>query len=225
MSSLSNPKISVIIPVFNQEKYIGRCLRSILDQTFLKNSYEIIVIDDGSSDRSPYALTLFHDAIRIITNEKNLGLPASLNIGIKAAKGEYIIRVDSDDYVNANFLSFLYTYLDQNLDSDAVACDYWLFNDNEEWLRRVDAQKEPIACGILFRKKDLIEIGLYDEKFRYHEEKDLRIRFEKKRVISYLRLPLYRYRRHENNITNNNEDMQEFKQELKIKHGIDFKEN
>ena len=123
------PLISVIVPVYNQEKFIGRCLRSLLHQTVTHEKYEIIVINDGSTDRTSYALELFHDAINTITNETNIGLPASINRGILTARSPYIVRVDSDDYVNQNFLNFLYVYLDQNRYADAVACDYFLVND------------------------------------------------------------------------------------------------
>lgn len=218
------PLVSVIVAAFNAEKYIGRCLRSLLHQSLPQNSYEIIVINDGSTDRTPYALELFHDAIHTVTHDKNLGLPASVNKGILAAKAPYIVRVDADDYVNFNFLNFLYFYLDQNPKIDAVACDYWIFNDDEEWLTRIDCLQEPIACGILFRKHQLTEIGMYDEKFLCHEDKDLRIRFEKKYTIKRLELPLYRYRRHELNITNNLQAMDIHYLDLIRKHGIDFVE-
>ena len=139
-----------------------------------------------------------------------------------AAKAQYIVRVDADDYVNTNFLNFLHYFLDKNPDIDAVACDYWLFNETEEWLERIDSSQRPIACGILFRKQQLLDIGMYDETFHYHEDQDLRIRFEKKYAITRLELPLYRYRRHENNITNNVEAMEHHRQDLIRKHGTDF---
>lgn len=215
------PLVSVIVAAYNQEKFIGRCLRSLLHQTVPHDNYEIIVINDGSTDRTPYALELFHDAIHTITNENNLGLPASINRGISAAKGKYIVRVDSDDYVNSNFITFLSYFLDQNPEMDAIACDYWLFNEFEEWLERVNCMDRPIACGIMFRKQQLIDIGMYDENFRCHEDRDLRIRFEKKYRISRLELPLYRYRRHDNNITNDTQAMEHHHQNLLRKHGAD----
>ena len=210
--------VSVIVAAYNQEKFIGRCLRSLLHQTLPHEAYEIIVVNDGSTDRTPYALELFHDAIRTITNEENLGLPASINRGIEASRGQYIVRVDADDYVNANFLKFLSLFLDQNSEMDAIACDYWLFNDDENWLERVNCMDKPIACGIMFRKQQLVDIGMYDEAFLCHEDKDLRIRFEKKYRIFRLELPLYRYRRHLNNLTNNTEAMEQHSQMLDRKH-------
>lgn len=215
------PLISVIVAAYNQERFIGRCLRSLLHQTISHEDYEIIVVNDGSTDLTSYALSQFHDAIHTISNAKNLGLPASINLGIMAARSEYVVRVDSDDYVNHNFLNFLYFYLDQNHYVDAVACDYLLVNDAEEVLERVNCMDRPIACGIMFRKEQLIDIGMYDEKFRCHEDQDLRIRFERKYRIQRLELPLYRYRRHENNITNDDKAMEKHFQELIEKHGID----
>lgn len=100
--------ISIIVPVYNGEKYIGRCLRSLLNQTYSKEKYEIIVVNDGSTDKTSYALELFKDDIKLIINPKNIGLPASLNKGIKLSSGDYCVRVDSDDYVSNNFLTFLY---------------------------------------------------------------------------------------------------------------------
>ena len=95
--------VSVIVPVYNQEKYIGRCLRSLLAQDFPKNEYEIIVINDGSTDRTSYGLELFKNDIVLINNKKNKGLPYSLNQGIRKSKSKFIVRVDSDDYVNVNY--------------------------------------------------------------------------------------------------------------------------
>jgi len=218
------PLVSVLVAAYNQERFIGRCLRSLLHQSIPHDDYEIIVVNDGSTDKTAYALELFCDpkysTVKVITNETNLGLPASLNRAIREARAEYLVRVDSDDYVNENFLQFLYYFLQQNLKMDAIACDYWLFNDEEVWLRRANCLEEPIACGIMFRKEQIKEIGLYDESFRLHEERELRIRFEKKYRIHRLELPLYRYRRHEGNITNDQEAMDWHQQKLNEKHNL-----
>ena len=80
--------------------------------------------------------------------------------------------------------------------------------------------ENPIGCGIIFATSHLIEIGLYDENFQLHEERELRHRFEKKYQVHRLELPLYRYRRHENNITNDNVAHKQHTQKLKDKHGI-----
>ena len=136
-----------------------------------------------------------------------------------ASQAKYVVRVDSDDFVNANFINFLQFFLDSNQRADAVACDYYLVDDLENILERANCTEKPIACGIMFRKEQLIDVGLYDDAFRCHEERELRIRFEKKYQIHRLQLPLYRYRRHENNITNDLNQMNYHYQELVRKHG------
>ena len=83
--------ISVIVPVYNGERFIGRCLRSLLHQTLSKEKYEIIVINDASKDKTSYALQLFKEDIKIINNEKNLGLPASLNKGIISSRANFLV--------------------------------------------------------------------------------------------------------------------------------------
>ena len=214
------PHIAIIIPVYNQEKWIGRCLRSLIHQSMPRNNYELIVVNDGSNDRTSYALDLFQDEITRINLPENKGLPAALNIGIKSSTANHIVRVDSDDYVNENFLFLLYEFLEQNKYMDAVACDYLLVDDNEEVLDRKNCMEEPIGCGIMFKSSQLLEIGLYDEEFQLHEERDLRHRFEKKYQIHRLELPIYRYRQHEKNITKNIKAFKFHEKKLKDKHGI-----
>ncbi|MDC3000913.1 glycosyltransferase family 2 protein [Candidatus Pelagibacter sp.] len=195
-------QVSVIVPSFNREIYLGRCIRSLVSQSMNIEDFEIIVIDDGSTDDTKKILNAFKDDIKVITNNKNLGLPASLNIGIKESVGKYIVRVDSDDYVNKEFLKILHLFISYNKQFDAVACDYYLVDDEENFLKRIDSDEIPIGCGIIFEKSHLLEIGLFNEKYLIHEEKELRERFSKKYKIVRLPLPLYRYRKHSNNMTN-----------------------
>ena len=214
------PIVSVIIPVFNQEKWIGRCLRSLINQKMNRDDYEIIVVDDGSDDRSDYALELFKDEIVLIKNKKNLGLPSALNHGIKVSKANHIVRVDGDDYVNEYFLLLLHMFIEQNKNVDAIACDYLLVDNNEEVISRKNCLTDPIGCGIMFKSSHLFEIGLYDEEFLLNEERELRHRFEEKYQIHQLQFPLYRYRLHDNNITNDKEAMELHEKKMKLKHGI-----
>ena len=217
---VKNPKVTVLISAYNEEKYIGRCIRSLLDQSFSRDEYEIIVINDGSTDKTSYALSLFDKAIRVINNKQNLGLPSSLNIAIDKSNADYIVRVDADDFVNKNFLNFLYQFIEFNDYYDSIACDYFIVDDEEKIIDRKDCLKSPIACGILFKKTDLIEIGLYDEDFFLNEEVELRHRYLEKFKIGRLELPLYRYRKHKNNMTNNKEQLEEYEKKFKQKHNL-----
>lgn len=212
--------VTVIVAAHNEERFIGRCIRSLLAQNFPRDLFEILVVNDGSNDKTEYALELFKEDITIIHNSKNIGLPGSLNKAIKKTKTPYFIRVDADDFVSKNFLLFLYEFISQNRYMDAVACDYNLVNNKEDVLSRENCINNPIACGIMFNKDQIIKIGLYDENFLLHEERDLRIRFLKRYNIHRLELPLYRYRKHENNMTNNKNDMDYHMLNLEKKHNL-----
>ena len=214
------PKISVIVPVHNQERYIGRCLRSLLDQSLTRTSYEIIVINDGSTDKTNYALELFKEEIRVLHNKKNKGLAFSVNHGILNARGRFVIRVDSDDYVNNEFLNILSLLLEENSSMDAICCDYLLVDDDEKINVRKNGIDDPIACGIMFRIEQIIELGLYDASFLVHEETDFRHRFLQKYTMAHVPLPLYRYRKHRSNTTNDPKLMEINFKKFKQKHKI-----
>ena len=113
-------KISVIIPVYNVEKYLSKCIESVLEQDF--SDYEIILIDDGSTDTSGKLCDEYaenYSAIKVI-HQQNKGLGGARNTGIEAAEGQYLLFVDSDDYIRDNIMTFLYDTAVCN-DSDIVA--------------------------------------------------------------------------------------------------------
>ncbi len=215
---MNSPQVTVIVPTYNHELYIGRCIRSLLKQSLPREDYEIIIVNDGSTDNTKYIIDTFKEDVRYYENQKNLGLASSLNSGIRKARGQFIIRVDSDDYVHWDYLKILSMHLQMNHELDAVSCDYILVDNKQNEIRRLNSLDYPIGCGIMFRLKDLIEIGLYDEKFRINEEKDLRIRFLKKYDISRVALPLYRYLMHDNNITSDVNEVKYYDKILKDKH-------
>ena len=196
--------VSIIIPVFNREKLVARAIRSALDQKDIINSnYEIIVINDGSEDNSENEILKFKEHITYIKNRKNLGLPASRNKGIIAAKGRYIFNLDSDDYIHPKTLSVFLTAFELIPDASCIASNYVYTDVNDNKSNPISFKKKPIACSIMFKRQLLLDIGLYDEHFKVHEEKDLWFRIkEKKFKIIYLNLPLYRYFKHDDSLSN-----------------------
>ena len=193
-------KVSVIVTNFNYDKWLRRCLRSLLNQNF--TDYEIILVDDLSTDNSRNILLEYKNTptLKIIFNKTNMGVGASSTIGAKAAKGKYLVRVDADDYVHQDFLKCLWLWASFN-NSHAVACNYQEVNFNEDILCTKTQQKEPLACGILYRTDILEYLGYWDSKLRINEDSDMIKRFKDEFKLEYLNIPLYRYFKHGNSLT------------------------
>lgn len=148
-----NPKVSVIIPAFNEEKYLARCLNTVVTQTL--DDIEIIIVDDCSSDGT-YEISenykqQFPDIITVIHKKKNEGLGFARNTGIKASHGQYIGFVDADDWIDKNMYEEMYKSAKVN-DSEIVVCD----------VRKifVSENKECVEVS-LPQKSGLINIGEY----------------------------------------------------------------
>lgn len=127
------PMISVLVPLYNVEKYIARCLDSILNQSF--QNFEIIIVNDGSLDSSiDIALQYAEkdDRIKIIFKEENMGLAWARMVGYSNAIGQYIVFCDSDDYLPSNALEILYDSI-KSSDADIVVGNYQSVNSNDEF--------------------------------------------------------------------------------------------
>ena len=140
-------EITVAVCVYKQKEWLHRCLRSLNSQTLEKSRYEVVVVNDDPNETLDDVIDIFkeHMNIRVINNEKNLGLPTSLNKILKTSMAKYFVRVDCDDYVSSHFLYVLSTFLKSNsgprvMNTDcnyhAVACDYFKVNDTAELLSR-----------------------------------------------------------------------------------------
>lgn len=193
-------EFSVIITNYNYDKFLARSIRSLINQTFDRSEYEIIVIDDGSIDNSKTIMESFGGKIRCIYNEENIGLAASCNKAIRGATGKYVARVDADDYIMKDFLKVHHLFLSYNKDMDATSSDYLEVDLKENILRRKNGVTWPIACGIMYRTDHLIDIGLYDTSL-IREDVEFRERFLKKYQIYNIPIPLYRYTIHEDSMT------------------------
>lgn len=125
------PNISVIVPIYNTEKHLDRCIESILNQTY--KDFELILIDDGSTDNSSNICNKYKeiDTRIMVIRQNNRGVSYSRNIGISKAKGKYIAFVDGDDYVDNNFLhELLNTAINNNVDMSM--CNYYLVKDDKK---------------------------------------------------------------------------------------------
>ena len=126
------PKISLIIPVYNVQEYIEKALQSVVNQTF--KDFEVIIVNDGSKDQSVEIVKKFikkYDNFRLI-NQENQGLSGARNTGLKEAKGEYIAFIDSDDFIENNFLEELYNLAVDN-DADISYCNCKIYYPKMNW--------------------------------------------------------------------------------------------
>jgi glycosyltransferase involved in cell wall biosynthesis len=204
--------ITVAICCYKQEKWLHRCLRSLASQTIDKNKFEVIVVNDNPDQSIQNIINNFKDLINIklINNDKNLGLPASLNVALGKTLGKYFVRVDSDDYVSEHFLYLLSAFLKTSLDYQAVFCDYNKVDDAGRRIEVCDASVDPIACGVMFNYEALCSIDFYNINFKMREGHEIIKRFKEKFKLFHLPVSIYRYRIHDKNRTKNLEEVKKF---------------
>lgn len=213
MNHQNNPLVSIIVPVYNVEQYLDECLNSIRQQTY--ENLEIIVIEDCSTDNSLNTLIkhLEDSRVKLIQHEKNSGLSAARNTGIDAAKGDYIIFVDSDDLVHLSLIELCVKYAIVN-DADLITYNFKVFEDGiklnpQLCLSDVDNLKvleqgenyfnqqhfawlKFIRTSLVKSKRLYFPIGLYYEDWPFHWELGL---VTKKKFHIPVELLLYRQRK------------------------------
>lgn len=178
------PKLSVILPVYNDESNIKQAIQSILNQSFI--DFELIIINDGSTDSSPKIINSFSDhRIRMI-NQSNMGIVPSLNKGIINSQGEYIARMDSDDISDPTRFSKQLEFLENNSDYGVVGSACLIVDDNGNMIKHFNVPiydkdvrnaliwRNPLVhSSIVMRKSDLIKVGLYSNYFSGAEDYEL----------------------------------------------------
>ena len=196
---MKSPKVTVLMAVYNGEKYLREAIDSILNQTF--EDFEFLIINDGSTDRTSEVLQSYRDSrIKIINNKKNVGLTKSLNKGLRMARGEYIARMDADDVSMPERLERQVKFSDKNKDVGLLGSPWYTINADG----RKTGVSEAASCkqdahfmchgATLIRKNCLEEIGLYREIFEYAQDYDLWLRIANEFEVANLREPLYKLR-------------------------------
>lgn len=197
---MNQVKYSVIVPVFNVEKYIGDCIESILKQSI--TNFELILVDDASTDNSLDIINRYKNdkRVKIYSNKKNVGVSETRNYGISVSSGEYIIFVDSDDYVSEHLLEKI-----NNYDQDIIYYDYFevddvtgekkrkkTCNDSYNKIKKINISSVSLcAC----RKKIYEDFDIKFPKNLVHEDDEVsyRLAFHSKNC-GYIEEPLYHYR-------------------------------
>jgi len=204
----NNPKISVLMPVYNGEKYLKEAIESVLHQTF--SDFEFLILDDGSTDKSAEIIQSYADSrIVFLQNEKNLGIVKTLNHGLDAARGEFVARMDADDVSLSERLKTQLQFLEAH--GEFVLCGsavevvdeksdilrtYVPFLDDAT-LRMALALHNNFTHGAVMMRKDAVmQVGKYSEQAYLVEDYDLWIRLS--RVGKICNLPQILYQWQEN---------------------------
>lgn len=169
--NIINPKVSVVIPCYNDKDYINETVQAVLDQTF--QDFDIVIVDDGSNQETKNVLATIKNEKVTIINQENKGLSAARNTGFKVAKGVYVLAIDSDDTLDVSFLEKAVVILDKNEKIGAVSSHCTIFVGNH---KIIDYHK-PKGGGVsnflfdnnsvsfaLIRKSSWEIVGGYDEK-------------------------------------------------------------
>ena len=199
------PKISVIMSVYNCEKYVREAILSILDQSF--RDFEFIIINDGSTDKSRKILESIKDERIILINNQNKGLTKSLNEAIKISRGEFIARMDADDISLKDRFEKQINFLNSNPDifmcgawADFIDKDGIFFKTYKRPITSKEIKKEiifhnPFIHSTMMIRRNLFnKVGLYNESFRYAQDYELWTRIVSKFKTMNLPEVLLKYR-------------------------------
>lgn len=173
--------ISVIVPVYGVEKYLDRCVESVLNQTY--KDFELLLVDDGSLDNCPLMCDEWakkDERIRVF-HKPNGGLSSARNYGLDRVKGDYVAFVDSDDFVHPDYLNLLYSAITQ-ANADISICHYIIFKEND----KIDIEKESI--GIIEEHDNVTVFQKYEE----YKEVNLVVAWNKlykKEIFNDIRFP------------------------------------
>ena len=211
---MKNPKITVLMSVYNGEEYLEDAIDSILSQTF--KDFEFLIINDGSIDKTAEILKSYNDLrIKIINNKENIGLTKSLNKGLKIAQGEYIARQDADDISMTERLEKEVEFLDNHQDYAVVGTCLQVIEDSDNSTGYIekpekdsdirDFLKKDNCIGhgsAMIRKASFENVGLYyDEFMEKSQDYELWLRISKKYKIHNIPEYLYSWRNHKENIS------------------------
>ena len=207
------PKISIVVPVYNVEKYVDRCLRSLVTQTL--QDIEIIIVNDGSQDKSEKIIEKYvkENKNKIKYYEKsNGGLSSARNYGLEYATGKYIAFLDSDDYVESNMYEEMYN-LAKKENADMVECDYiweWefgkkIFDKRREYKTKEDMMKKPrvIAWNKIYKRELINKYKIrFPEDLIYEDLEFFLKLLPHLNKISYINKYFVHYIQREDSITN-----------------------
>lgn len=208
--------ISVLMTVYNGEKYLNESIESILNQSF--TDFEFIIVNDGSTDKSREIIESYKDTrIILINNNTNRGLIESLNIGLNTARGRYIARLDHDDIALPERLSTQYDFMEKNREIDVVGSWTECIDEKGNNLKISRNNTDPLAIkydflfnnimfhsSIFFRSDVVVNNGGYSKEFIHSEDYEMYSRPGKELRCANIPKVLFKLRLHNSSITGSN---------------------
>jgi glycosyltransferase involved in cell wall biosynthesis len=191
---MQTPFLSIIIPLYNKEKFVSATIKSVLTQTY--TDFEILIVEDCSTDNSKsIACQFISENVKIIQHEKNKGLSASRNTGIRNANSDYVVFLDADDVLKPNYLEKIFSLIQNFPEASIFATNYEEIFEKEKAITTTLSLKkfekdgiipdffeanlqQPLYCqsSLCVRKNAFEKIGFYDETITYSEDVDFNIR-------------------------------------------------
>lgn len=206
--------VSVIIVVYNGEKYIEEAIQSVLNQTY--KDIELVIADDGSTDNTYKIIEKYNDIVYVY--QKNKGEGSARNLGIEASKGEYLAFLDADDLYAPDKIEKQLNILLENKDIDVVYNDLKVVDENLNYLNILKSEgvyekREDLLANIIYRqviqgpicmmmRRNCIKDIKWSEELVYTVDYEYVIKLAFKHNFKYLEEPLYIYRRHGSNLSN-----------------------
>lgn len=215
LKSDDNINLSVIIPVFNGEKYLATCIESILNQQS-KYTIELICVDDGSTDNSLQVLDQYLSYANFkVVHQSNRGISAARNRGIEEASGKYLLFVDNDDFIDSDFVEKMLNRAYET-NADIVKCGYRVFVNGKNGRRYIEDKDVMLRDDTLARiyefngfcwgmliRKSLFEFVEFPTGYWYEDMCTRLILYPQCKIFAYIGQAMYHYRFHNNNASKN----------------------
>ena len=208
---MNKPIVSVIIPTYNREEVLPRAIKSVLNQIF--KDFELVIVDDGSTDNTKDVVKNFNDDRVKYFYQKNQGVSAARNLGIKKARGKYIAFLDSDDEWLPEKIEKQISLFKNNTSLDFIGCKRIVVNNKKEYKEKIDFNKEEVSSkkyfklslkgnlrtvcltsGLVVKRKIIEKVGFFDKNLPSGQDLDMWWRiFEKGGKFDFVDDYLYKY--------------------------------
>lgn len=205
----ASPRVSVVLPTYNQAQYLPDALDSIFDQTW--DDYELIVVNDGSTDETPDILRAYQDRqVFTVIHQENQKLPRALNTGFRQARGEYLTWTSSDNVMLPQMLEVLVDALDRHPQVGLVYADWEVIDEAGRPLGAVQTldfdrhllmRMNYVNACFLYRRTCQEAVGLYDPAYQQAEDWEYWWRVASTFPLMHVRRSLYRFRVHEQSLS------------------------